>query len=179
MRTAVIRFLGCSALVVCLSTRAPAQAFRAGTNYIGPSVSLATYGSALAFFGNFEHAINEKWGVGVSVGYYSFTGFKYIPIAATANYHFKVTNEKLDPFIGGGLGYNIVSTSNSVAYDDCIAAGLGTDYCRSLNFGHSYSSGIFPIINGGVRYWLKDNLALVGRVGYGIGFLSAGIDFKM
>ena len=179
MRIAASRTVGL-ALVACVATNVQAQAFKAGTNYIGPSVSLATYGSAIAFAGNFEHAINDQWGGAVSVGYYSFIGFKYIPIAVTAVYHFKVTNDKLDPFVGGGLGLNIVSTSfDDAGYNQCVAL-VGAAYCNrnDYNFGGGHS-GIFPIINGGVRYWFSDKIALVGRAGYGLGYLSVGVDFKM
>jgi hypothetical protein len=144
-----------------------AQAFKAGTNYIGPSISLATYGSTVAFEGNFEHAINDKWGWGLSAGYWSYgvTDFNYhvIPVAGTAAYHFTVSNEKLDPFVGGSVGVFIFSCSG--AHGDCGAG--------------ARSTGLLIGPFGGVRYWLKDNLALTGRVGYGIGFLTAGVDFKM
>ncbi|MGH7581622.1 MAG: outer membrane beta-barrel protein [Gemmatimonadales bacterium] len=168
-----------SVVGVCLAAfvavRLPAQAFQAGTNYIGPSISLSTYGSTAAFGGNFEHAINDKWGWGVSVGYFSYGdadfSYKFIPIGATANYHFVVQgNEKIDPFVGGGLGYWIVSTSHK---GSCVE--FGVDFCPDA----SRSSGLFPIVIGGVRYWVKDNLALVGRLGYGLGYLSVGVDFKM
>ncbi len=153
-------------------TNAVAQAFKAGENYVGPSVSLATYGSTAAIGGNFEHAVNDKWGWGIAAQYFSYStsgfGFKYstkyVSLAGTAAYHFEVEgNEKLDPFVGAALGYNIVSI-------DCPLAACDGDAFKS--------SGLLFGGFGGVRYWVKDNLAITGRTGYGLGYLSAGVDFK-
>jgi hypothetical protein len=151
-----------------LTSRVEAQTpFQKGDNYIGPSVSLSTYGSAFAIGGNFEHALKEHIGIGAAAQYYSYgcgiadCNFRVITLAGTLAYHFDVKNEKVDLFAGGALGTNIVS---------CSASGFD---CNDA-FGHSLVIGGF----GGVRYFMKENLALVGRVGYGVGYLSAGIDFK-
>jgi len=151
-------------------TNAGAQAFKAGENYVGPSVSLATYGSTAAIGGNFEHAVNDKWGWGIAAQYFSYSvsyGFgdyttKYVSLAGTAAYHFEVEgNEKLDPFVGAALGYNIVSID-----------------CPGSTCAGARSSGLLLGGFGGLRYWVKDNLAITGRTGYGLGYLSAGVDFK-
>jgi outer membrane protein W len=167
-------FVAGVALVGATVSQGSAQAFKAGSNYLGPSISLAAYGSTAAFAGNFEHAINDKWGWGVSAGYFSygydygcfdFNGicsgtYTYIPIAVTANYHFPVSgNDKLDPFVSGGLGYFVVSCS------DCGAG--------------ARASTLYPVISGGLRYWVSEKIALTGRAGYGLGFISVGVDFKM
>ena len=38
-----------------------------------------------------------------------FYSWKYIPIGVTANYHFKVSEPKFDPFLGAGLGYQVIT----------------------------------------------------------------------
>jgi hypothetical protein len=156
-----------SCLAVLAAAPLSAQAFTAGTNYIGPAVSLSTYGSSAEFLGNFEHAINDKWGWGISVGYFSYGdavfSYKVIPIAGTAAYHFAVSNEKLDPFVGGTVGFFIWNCSVDGA--SCGAGGVS----------HGLLIGGF----GGVRYWTSEKLALSARAGFGVGILSVGVDFKM
>ncbi|HEY3933224.1 MAG TPA: hypothetical protein VGL65_01265 [Gemmatimonadales bacterium] len=171
VRVQVLAVALASTLAVGLQAQSP---FKAGTNYIGPSVSLSSYGSSADFSGNFEHAINDKWGWGLSVGYFSYSfgdvdGYSYsvIPVAGTAAYHFDAHNEKLDPFVGGSVGIFIYSHScpSDVPADLCSRGAQGS---RPLIGGF-----------GGVRYWTSDKLALVGRVGFGLGLLSVGVDFKM
>jgi outer membrane protein W len=172
-----------SCLVATLASGASAQTpFKAGENYIGPSISLSTYGSTAAFEGNFEHAINDKWGWGVSVGYFSYhdsesDGFTsvdekstVIPIAGTVAYHFDAHNDKLDPFVGGSIGYFIFSSS-------CSATSGGAQ----LDCGSSSAQSSTLLIGayGGIRYWVNPKLALTARAGYGIGFLTVGVDFKI
>ena len=89
-----------------------------GYTDIGPVVGLGGIGGASASFGGrFEHAIkplpdlgNGMLGIQAAFDYYSwstdFTGYswsyKYIPIGVTANYHFKLDEPKIDPFVGAG-----------------------------------------------------------------------------
>ena len=102
------------------------------------SLELGGVGSASASFGGrFEHAIkalpdlgNGMLGIQAAFDYYSWSGgtglgtysWKYIPIGVTANYHFKISEPKLDPFVGLGLGYQYIT---------CDAPGLGSGYCSS------------------------------------------------
>ena len=103
-------------------TSASAQAkagggFGLGYTDIGPVVGLGGIGSASASFGGrFEHAIkalpdmgNGMLGIEAGFDYYSwsntFYSYKYIPVGVTANYHFKLDEPKIDPFVGLGLGY--------------------------------------------------------------------------
>jgi len=92
------------------------------------------------------------------------TSVTYIPIGVTANYHFKMENKKVDPFVGAGLGYEIVNAS-------CVY--LGQDYCGS------YSSGIFVIAKAGIRYFLNEGTAFYADVGAGAATLNAGLTWRM
>jgi hypothetical protein len=167
MRAGILGGLAVVAVFGLASTAEAQSPFAKGDNYIGPSVSLSTYGSSIAIGGNFEHAIKDHVGIGASAQYYSYgcgiadCNFRVITLAGTVAYHFDVHNEKVDLFAGGAVGTNIVS---------CSASGID---CNDA-FGHSLVIGGF----GGVRYYLKDNLALVARAGYGVGYLTAGVDFK-
>ena len=173
--------------LVVLSTTLSAQArrpaapprsggFSMGYTDIGPTIGLGNLGGAsIDFGGRFEHAIkalpdmgNGILGIQASAEYYSWSGvgwsYKYIPIGVTGNYHFKLDDPKLDPFVGLGLGYNVVS---------CSYSGLGG------NFGCGYSSGIYFIGRAGGRYFFSPNMSAYADVGAGAATLSLGIMFKI
>ena len=82
--------------------------------------------------------------------------YKYIPIGVTANYHFKLDEPKIDPFVGLGLGYNVIS---------CSVTGTFNGDC-------GYSSGIYAIARAGARYFFSPKMAVYGDVGAGGGRAS-------
>jgi hypothetical protein len=164
---------------------AAAQAKQAGTPIfglgytdIGGVIGLGGVGSASASFGGrFEHAIkalpdlgNGMLGIQAAFDYYSWSGgtglgtysWKYIPIGVTANYHFKVTEPKLDPFVGLGLGYQIIT---------CDAPGLPSGYCSN--------SAVYFIGRAGARYFFSPKMAVYGDVGAGGATLNLGVMFKL
>ncbi|MGQ0647433.1 MAG: outer membrane beta-barrel protein [Gemmatimonadaceae bacterium] len=170
----------CAAALTILSlgagSAATAQAtttggFTLGYMDIGPTIGLGGIGSAgVAFGGRIEKGIKAlpdmgdgMLGIEASIDIYSYDyvvghSFRYIPIGVTANYHFNVkSNRKIDPFLGLGLGYLTVSTS----------------------FGGTYGngSGIYFIGRAGVRYFMKERLALYADAGAGAATLNAGVTF--
>jgi hypothetical protein len=173
----MLRKLLAGLAVVGFMASAPAQAqIAAGYLDIGPTIGLGGIGDAgMSIGGRFEKIIKplESLGgglLGIQAGfqYYSYDfGFgssysvKYIPIGATANYHFKVANDKIDPFLGLGLGFEVVSCD----YD-------GPGDC-------SFSSGIYFIGRAGIRYFFKENMSLYGDVGAGGAALNVGLMFKL
>lgn len=155
-------------------TKAPTERpFTVGHTDIGPVVGLGGIGAAsFAIGGRFERGIKALpdlgdgvLGIGVSADWYhyseSFIGtdysFTYIPVAATANYHFKLESKKIDPFVGLGLGYLIVNTP----------------------YGGSYSSGIYAVGRLGMRYFMSPKMALYGDVGAGAAAINVGVTFKL
>lgn len=141
---------------------------------IGAVIGLGGIGDAsLAFGGRFEKAIkavpdlgNGIIGFQVGADYYSWSGpgydWSYVPIGATVNYHFDLENAKIDPFLGAGLGYSIVS---------CDYSGLGIgDLCSD--------SALYFIGKAGIRYFLQ-RLALYADVGAGAATLNVGAMFKI
>jgi len=151
-----------------------ARAFGVGQTDIGPTVGLGGLGGAsLAIGGRFERGIktlpdlgNGVLGIGVSADWYHYSqnfavgpdfDFTYIPIAATANYHINLENKKFDPFLGLGLGYQIVTTS----------------------YGGSYDSGIYVVGRLGMRYFMAPKMALYADVGAGAATLNVGVVFKI
>lgn len=176
MKEVVRSGLGAVGLLVMVSGVAAGQSRIFGMGYkdIGPTIGLGGIGSTVSLGGRFETAIKQlpnlgdgALGIQVSVQYYhnSFGAgvgkysFSYIPIGATLNYHIKVNDGKIDPFVGAGLGYSIVSVSG--------------------NFGGSSGSGIYFIGRGGIRYFLKDAFALYADVGAGAATFNAGLMFRL
>jgi len=179
-------FLTAIACVAVTANPAAAQAkssggsFSTGYTDIGPTVGLGGLnGASASFGGRFEHAIkplpdlgNGMLGIQVAAEYYSWSAnyvgygwsYKYIPIGVTANYHFKLDEPKIDPFVGAGLGYNVVSCD-------------GTGAFGSVSCG--YSSGIYFIGRAGARYFFSPNMSLYGDVGAGGATLNVGIMFKI
>ena len=178
-------FVTACACVTVLANSASAQVRATGSGFamgytdIGPTVGLGGLnGANLAFGGRFEHAIkalpemgNGLLGIQVAASYYSWSSsfvgyswsYKYIPIGVTANYHFKMSEPKFDPFVGLGLGYNIVS---------CDFTGAGSTDC-------GYSSGIYAIGRAGARYFFSPSMAAYGDVGAGGATLNVGLMFKL
>lgn len=169
---------GMAALVLCTAMSAQSVAaqdgFKLGYVDIGPTVGIGGLGSASAAFGaRFERGVKElpnlgggTLGIQVGVNYYSWSsGFfsvKYIPIGVTANYHFKIENTKLDPFVGLGLGYTIVT---------CDYTGLVDVGCDD--------SAIDLIARAGARYFFSPKMALYGDIGAGGATANFGVMFKL
>jgi outer membrane protein W len=154
--------------------------FSTGYTDVGPVIGVGGInGASASFGGRFEHAIkplpdlgNGTLGIEAAFDYYSwgqdFVGYswsyKYIPIGVTANYHFKLDEPKIDPFIGAGLGYNIVSCS-------------GTGAFGSVSCG--YSSGLYFIGRVGARYFFAPKMAFYADAGAGGAALNVGLMFKV
>jgi hypothetical protein len=177
------------ALVATIAHSAAGQAkpagianFGLGYTDIGPTIGVGGLGSASASFGGrFERAIkalpdmgNGVLGIQAAFEYYSWSSgniggyswsYKYIPVGVTGNYHFKLDDPKIDPFVGLGLGYNVVSCDWSGP--NASATGCG------------YSSGIYFIGRAGARYFFSPKMAAYGDVGAGGATLNLGIMFKL
>jgi hypothetical protein len=157
-----------------------------GYTDVGPTIGVGGLnGASASFGGRFEHVFkqlpdmgNGLLGIQASVQYYSWSytassgGFsasssvKYIPIGGTVNYHFRLDEPKLDPFLGLGLGYNVVSCSYS------SSVGSGSSSC-------GYSSGVYFIGRAGARYFFSPSMAAYGDVGAGGATLNLGVMFKL
>ena len=170
----VLRIATIAAALASFARPAAAQeGFRLGYTDVGATIGIGGIGAAsVAIGGRFEHALRSVpdlgdglIGIQVGVDYYSWSepGFRwsYIPVGATANYHFKLENKKIDPFLGLGLGYSIVSCS----YD-----GTG-DLCTN--------SALYFIGRAGGRYFFNDRMALYGDLGAGAATLNVGVTMRV
>jgi hypothetical protein len=170
--------LAMAAIPVAAQTKTGAI-FTTGYSDIGPVIGVGGInGASASFGGRFEHAVKSlpdmgggTLGIEAGFDYYSwsagFTGYswdyKYIPIGVTANYHFKLDEPKIDPFLGLGLGYNIVS---------CNLTG-------TINGSCGYNSGLYFIGRVGARYFFAPKMALYADAGAGGAALNVGITFKV
>lgn len=165
-----------AALVAIPAQQASAQLAKGYTD-IGAVIGLGNTGDAgLAFGGRFERIIKDlpdlgggTLGIGVSIDYWgydylSYYSYSYMPIGATANYHFKLDNKKWDAFIGAGLGFRIISCS----YD---GPGGSIDLCED--------GSLYFIGRAGGRYFMKPNVALYADAGAGASSLNIGLTFKL
>lgn len=170
------------AFVAAIATTAHAQAkpamtgggFGLGYTDIGPALGLGGLGGASASFGGrLEHAIktlpdlgNGTLGIEASFDYYSWSApsysWKYIPIGVTANYHFKLDDPKIDPFVGAGLGYQVIT---------CDYAGVGSNLCSN--------SAVYFIGRLGARYFFAPKMAAYADVGAGAATLNVGLMFRL
>ncbi len=165
-----------AAIATASATELHAQVSKSYTD-VGAVIGIGGIGSASASFGGrFEKIFKELpdlggglLGIGISADYYSYNfgsgySLSYIPIGATANYHFKLDYKKLDPFIGAGLGFQIVN---------CSGSGFGGLGCGG------YNSAVYFIGRAGARYFLTDKVAVYGDVGAGAATLNLGLTFKL
>jgi hypothetical protein len=153
--------------------------FETGPFYAGPRIWLGNLNGAVAIGGQIEKGFTKAGqygpgiiGGGLGLDWYSWSfdypfggSYKYsvIPIQIFSNYHFVIANQKkLDPYVGLALVYSIVSASWSGGGVAATADGNTTDFAGQA----------------GLRYFLKDNLALQGQIGFGYGTLGLGATWK-
>ncbi|MBC7642670.1 MAG: outer membrane beta-barrel protein [Flavobacterium sp.] len=148
-----------------------AQTFNEGTSVIQLGAGIGSdFGLPLGV--SYEYGISDKIGLGAYAGYASKSyalGFgsdykvTYMIFGAKGNYHF-YQSDNLDAYGGVLLGYN----SAKVTYDN--QNGLFT--------APSYGGAVFGGTVG-ARYYFTDNIAAFGEVGYGIGYLTVGLAYKL
>jgi outer membrane protein W len=122
---------------------------------------------------SFEYGFTEKISAGAYLGYSSASqelglgttakwNYTYTIVGARGSYHF-LNSDKLDPYVGAMLGYNIAS----VTYD-----GPGT--------APTIASASALIIGAhlGARYYFTDKIGAFAELGYGIAYLQLGVAVK-
>jgi hypothetical protein len=149
---------------------------RTGTSLAGPTAGVSGVGSTAALGAHFERAATDRAAWGGFVQYWSFGAdqvsqgvsygidYRYIALGATGAYHFEANDERLDPFVGGGLGYYIVSVSGDGGFENVVG---------------QKSSRMFVAVFGGLRYFVSPGIAIVGRTGVGPSYLTLGVDFRL
>ncbi len=152
------------------------QEFQKGRFYLTPQVGLNSWGGGWPFGVNGELAIKEKIGLAGTAMFNmwseTYWSERLVNLAAEVNYHFiKIPVQKVDVYVGGGLGYSIYSWK--------WKSGL------SGIEGGSGSSGIYVQTVLGGRYFFNPKIAaslrLVGSlVGHWAGFgATIGVTFLL
>ena len=154
--------------------------FEVGPLYAGPRLWIGNLNGAVAFGGQIEKGFTQAGaygpgiiGGGVGIDWYSWSydyplglgKYKYsvIPLQLFGNYHFVIANQrKLDPYVGLAFVYSIVSASWSGGIDPGTADANYTDFAGQA----------------GLRYFLRENVALQGQIGFGYGTLGLGATWK-
>lgn len=177
-KKAVSLFAIMFAVFFLFSTKGYSQ-YELNRSYLGPTIGLSFLGSTPQFGLNYEYSMQLQdfgsVGFGGVFRYWSYSedyfygkwSYTDILIGAQGNYHFKVTNDKWDPWVGLTLAYD----AGSVKWDGPYATYASPSY-----------GGFFLGAQGGVRYWVSPTLAIVARIGYGslsYGALDLGVDFKL
>ncbi len=131
----------------------------------GSSVSIPPIGASL------DYNIDDRFSIGGIATYsssvfnyqgYGKYNFSYLVIGARGNYHFAV-NEKVDPYIGAVIAYNIFGSKWSGVYADP---------------GYNYkANAIIPASIFGGRYLFKENLGAFLELGYPM--IRIGVTIKL
>lgn len=169
-----------SLLLVSVASLSMAQRtlINAGDQYVGAKLALGSIGGAsVGFIGNYEMGYQENIGIGGTIAYSGYSeeigfgtwSYSNILILASGTYHMDVLkNEKLDTWGALNIGYNIASASwewkNKPPFAVTPTASVG-----GVVFGLS--------ANG--RYMLSDKLFATASVGFGLGILNIGLDYKL
>lgn len=159
---------------LALTVRPAAAQIGVGYMDVGMTVGMGNVSDAsVAFGGRFEKIIQtlpdmEDGLLGIQFGatYYSqanpYFDRKHVPVGVTANYHFRVVESRVDPFLGVGLGYEVIR---------CRYKGLFTAGCNG--------SAAYFIGRAGVRYFFSPAMAGYADIGAGGAPLNIGAMFKL
>jgi len=168
-----------------------AQAFKNGDMVGNLGVGFGWYGygygatSLPAFSLSLEKGIKDIENIGpLSIG--GIVGFKHASYAWTSSYDWSwndiiiaargaihydlLKNEKIDTYGGVAVGVRLQSYSYYT-----VNLTPPYDYVKAHN---NYTHGLFAFYVGG-RYYFTDKLAAFGEVGYGLGYLTLGLSFKL
>ena len=149
-----------------------------GDHYAGAKLALGSIGgSSVGIIGSFEMGLQENIGVGGSMAYSGYSesigvgewSYSNILVIVTGTYHVDLLKiEKLDTWGAINIGYNVASaswkwTSNPLNLPD-----------------PSVSVGGFVVgLSANARYMLSEQWYATAGVGFGLGTLNIGIDYKL
>lgn len=134
------------------------------TDNIGLSAYLGYTGASYSYTGSY---ISPTLG---PTGYIDTYKWSFLILGARGAYHLGniVKVEKLDLYGGLMLGYNIANSSFS-----------STDGSRAnITYGGSSFGGFIWSLYAGGRYRFNDKVGVFGELGYGIAYLTVGVNFK-
>lgn len=153
-----------------------------GSSNVFPPLSVAleygitqdiSLGAYLGFTGaSYSFSSWEDCGHGNGNGQYYTDTYKwsYFIAGVRGAFHFGrfIPNEKLDVYAGLMLG-------NDFAHSSYSTTSLCPDH-REF-FGQTYGGGVFSVY-AGARYRFTNRIGIFGELGYGISYLTIGVNFK-
>lgn len=153
-----------------------------GDQYVGAKLALGSVGGAsMGYIGEYEMGFQENIGIGATVGYSGYSeeiaffsakgewSYTNIYIVANGNYHYDLlNNEKIDTWAALHVGYNAATvkwawTSGTSLFTPAAATAGGVVIGLSAN----------------ARYFVSDKLAVSARLGFGLGIVNIGVDYKL
>ena len=143
--------------------------FQAEMHTSGPSLGFSFLGSTVQLGINHEYGINlkndnqeiiGKFGIGGIFRAWSYTedfpevewSYSNILFGFQSNYHFKLKNEKLDPWAGLFIAYDFKEVNKEILVE-------GAD------ISNSEKGGLCVGAQAGMRYWLNTKMAFSVRLG--------------
>jgi len=175
-----IAFFFCCALIACFSfTNADAQMVHESSQFVGVGVGFNFSQSTVPIGANYEYMVKREFGIGGIFRYWSQTTFHYQDggtyvwntelIGAQGNYHFKVPQRELDPFMGIILGY-------------AFNQGGPHNTIYTISYTPQELPAFIFAIQAGAQYFLTDNILVSGKLVFGSGSydaLEAGLEFAL
>lgn len=172
-------------ILVLVSSLSFAQTYKKGVTNLNAGVSI---GGLAGLYGTsdfpplslgLQFGIHEKLSIGGIVGYsqstYDWGGFfsgtkytwtyKYIIVGARGEYHFvDVDVKNMDLYAGATVGYNIVSVTEPT--------GTGLGYTAQGSY-------LLYGFHAGARYMFSPKFGVFGELGYGIGYITLGVNLQL
>lgn len=174
------KFFSVLILLVLVSTLSFGQTYKKGVNNLNVGIGTGMagiYGDAdfPPISVGFQYGFHEKFSIGGIFGYsastYGWTDwewtYSYLVIGARGEYHFTdVEAENLDLYGGLTLAYNIVSVDEPAGYQTWWGYSAETSY---LLYG----------FHAGARYLFSPNIGIFGELGYGLGYVTVGLNVRL
>ena len=159
--------------------------FSVNKHILGPSVGFSFLGSAVQFGLNHEYSMSLEelgidqggiLGIGGVIRYWSYSenfvnvswDYTDILFGVQANYHFYMSDDKIDPWFGLILAYDFGSSEAEIK-------------TPGFRVGDESHDGVWLGANAGIRYWFAENMAVNMRIGFGTlsyGAIDIGFDYK-
>jgi len=163
-----------------------APALKKGDVIVGGKLALgAVYGASVGYVVSGEYGFKDGFlslpnfpaslGLGVSLGYSSYSDdyywgtwtYRNILILGSGYWHVDLfKKEQFDTYAVVNVGFNVATSSWDSKYSDYKPS-------SSSNGGLVFGTGV------GMRYYFTPQLSAVGEVGFGMGILRLGLDFKV
>lgn len=92
--------------------------------------------------------------------------YTYIMVGLRGEYHFLKDSKDVDAYVGATLGYNAVSFSDNAGGKTIMGYAPGAGYV--LYGGHI-----------GIKYLFSPSIGVFSELGYGLGYFTGGLTFRL